>query len=245
MSTNDFDLTSANPADAPEPKALTRTNIVKCIKNEITDMPLRLKEKSNVAPGDYVPFWTIEYECLDVRYPDSNAFITSFGSRLFNKHGEPMDKNQRPAACSAAFAGLGIVAYPADSNYNEDEVVGNHFIIEGTEFPTGRPAPLPVENLGHDYTYTGDVRVLQPRNSDEAAVAVTGGAAPVTTEVMDDEVLLANLVDALAGVDLTDSTAQAEAIRAAQLGKGLTIGGESLLGVTLDGNLPAALGLTS
>ncbi len=156
-----------------------------------------------------------------------------------------MDKNQRPAACSAAFAGLELVAYPADPDYDESLVIGNHFVVEGTEFPTGRPAPLPVEALGHDYTYTGEVRELQPRNSDEAAVAVSGGAAPITTEVMDDQELLANLVDALAGVDLTDSTAQAEAIRSAQLGKGLTIGGESLLGVTLDGNLPVALGLTS
>jgi len=242
---NDFDLNAANPSAAPEPKALTRTNIVEVIKNEIADMPLRLKEKSNVAPNDYVPFWSIEYRCLDVRYPDGNPFIISFGSRLFNKHGDPMDKNQRPAACSAAYAGLDLVAYPADPDYDEAEVVGNYFIVEGTEFPTGRAAPLPVERLGADYTYTGEVRTLQPRNSDEASVAVSGGAAPITTEVMDDVNLLANLVDALAGVDLTDSTAQAEAIRSAQLGKGLTIGGESLLGVTLDGQLPAVLGLTS
>ena len=239
----DFDLNSANPSAAPEPKALVRSNVVKVIKNEITDMPLRLKEKSNVEPGTYVPFWSIEYECLDVRYPDSNAFITSFGSRLFNKHGEPMDKNQRPAACYAAFAGLGIISYPADPDYDESAIIDNHFIVEGTEFPTGRPAPLPVEALGHDYTFTGDVRVLQPRNSDE--VAVSGGSAPITTEVMDDDTLLSKLVDAVSGVDLTDNAALVDAIRSAQLGQGLTIGGESLLGVTLDGNLPVALGLSS
>ncbi len=239
----DFDLTRANPQAAPEPKALVRSNTVKVIKNEITDMPLRLKEKSNVEPGTYVPFWSIEYECLDVRYPDSNAFITSFGSRLFNKHGEPMDKNQRPAACSAAFAGLGIVAYPAATDYDESAIVGNHFVVEGTEFPTGRPAPLPVEVLGHDFTFTGEVRTLQPRNSDE--VAVSGGSAPVTTEVMDDPDLLAKLVDTISGVDVNDIEALANAIRSAQLGQGLTLGGESLLGVTLDGNLPTALGLSS
>jgi len=239
----DFDLTGANPSAAPEPKALVRSNIVKVISNEIIDMPLRLKEKSNVEPGTYVPFWSIEYECLDVRYPDSNAFITSFGSRLFNKHGEPMDKNQRPAACSAAFAGLGIVVYPADPDYDESTVIGNHFVVEGTEFPTGRPAPLPIKTLGPAYIYAGDVRVLQPRNSDE--VAVSGGSAPITTEVMDDPELLSKLVDALSSVDLEDTGALANAIRSAQLGQGLTIGGESLLGVTLDGNLPTALGLST
>ena len=238
------DLSNLNPLAAPAQKQLARRNYVRCTKNAIEDMPLTLKSKSGVAADTYVPFWTIEYECLDVQWNDGGKFITSFGSRLIDKNGAQLDATQRPAVCAQAFAAFDIIAFPADPNYNEADIVGRSFVMEATEFPTGRPVPLPIEDLGFGFVYTGEVRSITPKNSGEADVAVAAGGAPISVDVAADPALLEKLKTAVASVDFTNEEAVVGAIRDANLGRGLTFDGKSLLSLALDGQLPAALGLT-
>lgn len=231
-------MTYANPLNAPEPKALTRQNVVRCTKDEIIDMPLALKSASKIDAGTFVPFWNIEYECLDVKYSDGGAFVINFGSRLVNKHGEPLDKTQRPAACAQAFAGLDIIAFPDDPEYEEDEIVGHCFVVEGIEFPTGKPAPLPIEHLGKDYEYDGDVRVLPSKNDDAAATGVAvqpGSSTPATAKEADSKALSA-LADSLASESAESKEDIVRVVRDGGFGA-MTIDGTSIFRLAINDEL--------
>jgi len=235
-------LSGYNPLQAPEPKAFKRTNFVRCTKNEITDMPLRLKEKSNIPANEHVDFWNIEYETLDAKFPDGSPLTVNFGSRLFNKDGDQLGNDQRPFVCAQAFAGLGIIAFPEDSRYDPAAVIGQCFLLEEAEFATGRPAPLPIEVLGTDYQHPADkVRTVTPRNSDGPG-AVTA-AAPTAVEISSDPTVMARVVTALNGVNVNDSQGDAvvDALRGADLGRGMTLGGAGLLGLAISGKLVDAL----
>ena len=223
-------MTHQDPANAPERTVLPRRNFVKCITNEITDMPLRLKEASGVPAGDYVDFWKIEYECLDVVYSDGNPLVTGFGSKLYNKDGDMMDNTQRPAVCSQAFAGLGLVGFPDSPDYDEEEIVGQCFVVEGTQFfpPTSRLVPVPVEVLGKDFTYGGEVRTL-PAQGEGVNPAQVQASAVKTVEITDSPELRKQIAEALGGMDVTDNTAILQALQ--PIGPGKTLGGASFFGL--------------
>lgn len=239
-------MTYANPLSAPEPKAFTRRNVVRCTKNEITDMPIALKAASKISAGDFVPFWNIEYECLDVKFdgPDAPPFVINFGSRLVNKHGEPLDKTQRPAACAQAFAGLDIIAFPDDPEYEEDEIVGHCFVLEGVEFATGKPAPLPIEHLEKNYVYEGDVRVITRKDTNgdaiSNAVAVQpGGSTPATAKEADAKAL-GNLADSLASESATSKEDIVRVVRDGGFGA-MTINGSSIFRLAINDELVPTL----
>ena len=193
-------------------------------------MPLRLKEASGVGAGEYVDFWSVEYECLDVVYSDGNPLVISFGSKLYNKDGDMMDNTQRPAVCSQAFAGLGLVGFPDSPDYNEDEVVGQCFVVEGTQFfpPTSRLVPIPVEVLGKDFTYGGEVRTL-PAQGESVNPAQVQASAVKTVEIADSPELRVQIAEALDGTEAVDNTAVLQALQ--PIGPGKTLGGASFFGL--------------
>lgn len=223
-------MTHQDPANAPERTVLPRRNFVKCIKNEIADMPLKLKEASGVGAGEYIDFWNIEYECLDAVYSDGNPLVVNFGSKLYNKDGDMMDNTQRPAVCSQAFAGLGLVGFPDSPDYDEDVVVGQCFVLEGTQFfpPTSRLVPIPVEVLGKDFTYGGDVRTL-PTKGEGVDVVQVQATAVKTVEITNSPELCEQIARALDGVDSADNTAVLQALQ--PIGPGKTLGGASFFGL--------------
>lgn len=221
---------------------MKRRNFVRCIVNEITDMPLRLKEKSSIPANEHVDFWHIGYETLDAKFPDGSSLSVDFGTRLFNKDGDQLGNDQRPFVCAQAFAGLGIIAFPEDPRYDESTVVGQCFITEEAEFATGRPAPLPIEVLPTDYQHPADkIRTITPRNGD--GPSGIAAAAPVTTEIAADPSLLSRVVNALNGVNVNDSQGDAvvDALRENDLGRGMTLNGAGLLGLAISGKLVDAL----
>jgi hypothetical protein len=235
-------LQGYNPLKAPEPKPLKRRNFVRCVVNEVADMPLRLKEKSNIPANEPIDFWHIGYETLDARFPDGSPLSVDFGTRLFNKDGDQLGNDQRPFVAAQAFAGLGIIAFPEDPRYDPAAVVGQCFITEEVEFATGRPAPLPIEVLPTDYTHPADkVRTITPRNND--GPGAVNAAAPITTEISSDPSLMSRVVDALNGVNVNDNQGDAvvDALRENDLGRGMTLNGAGLLGLAISGKLVDAL----
>jgi len=201
-------------------------------------MPLALKSASKIDAGAFVPFWNIEYECLDVKFSDGSPFKINFGSRLVNKHGEPMDKTQRPAVCAQMFAGLDIIAFPDDPEYAEDEVVGHCFVVEGVEFATGKPAPLPIEHLGADYEYEGEVRIIQSKNdsaTDNGVAVQPGSSTPATAKEADAKSLGA-LADSLTSESATTKEDIVRVVRDGGFGA-MTIDGESIFRLAINDKL--------
>lgn len=229
-----------DPTTAPERKELPRRNFVRCITNEITDMPLKLKEASGIPAGEYVDFWNVEYQCLDAQYADGNPLVVNFGSKLYDKNGDMLDATQRPGVCAQAFAGLGITAFPDADDYDEDAVIGQCFVTEGTQFfpPTSRTVPIPVEVLGKDFVYQGEVRTL-PVKGEGTDVGAVAAAAVQTVEINDSEELKTQIAEALDDVDLDDRNAVINALQT--IGPGKTLNGASFLGLAAGGNVVEAL----
>ena len=246
---------TANPLDAPDRRSFPRRNFARLVTNEIIDMPLKLKEKSGIPAGTHVDFWHIVYEALDAQWSDGEPLRVEFGSRVWQSRGKQqdggydksdsdqmMDKTQRPFVCAQAFAGLGIVAYPDSPDYTGKEI-GETFIIEPIEFPTGRPAPMPVERLGKDFVYDGDVRTVPSREEREQGNPVSVGVATAITtiEITDNgnEDVAAKVGEILRNVDLDDRGAVLRAIQS--IGTGKTLNGASILGLAAGGKLVPAL----
>ena len=246
---------TADPLAAPDRRSFPRRNFARLVTNEIVDMPLKLKEKSGISAGTYVDFWHIVYETLDAQFSDGNPLRIEFGSRVWQSLGKQqdgtydrgdseqlMDKTQRPFVCAQAFAGLGIVAYPDSPDYTGEEI-GETFIIEPIEFPTGRPAPMPVERLGKDFVYDGDVRTVPSREEREQGNPVSVGVATAITtiEITDNgnEDVAAKVGEILRNVDLDDRGAVLRAIQS--IGTGKTLNGASILGLAAGGKLVPAL----
>lgn len=237
------DISTFNPLAAKDPKKMERRNIARCVRNEVIDMPLALKEKSNVPANEYVPFWEIEYEALDVKWADGNPLKVTFGSRLVDKNGDVLDNTQRPFVNAKAFAGFGIVAFPNDPNYDESAVIGQVFELTSVEFPTGRPANIPTAVLGADFAIDpSKVRVITPKGEAGSAVAVPAviGIAPSTIELTSEQgsAQLEALKNALANASEEDAI---DVIREAGLGSNLTLNGKGVVGLAINGTLLAAL----
>jgi len=228
-------LALVNPLAAPEPKAFTRKSIARCVRNEITDMPLTLKQASNITADEYIDFWTVEYEALDTQFADGNPAMRRFGSRLVDKNGAPLDNTQRPAVNAQAFAGLGVIAFPADPNYDEATVIGNVFEVEEVVFEVGKPVYVPIAVLGPDYQFEGTVYVIPAKTEGNATAAVTGGSAQ-TTEIIGDAGLMAQLADILTLSDGSKADVR-RVLSAANFGAGLTLNGFGLNGLAVSGKL--------
>ena len=230
---------SGNPLNAPERKELPRQNYVRLIRNEIVDMPLALKEKSGISAAEQVDFWQLTYEALDVKWSDDtvingdNFFAFQFGNKLETKKGDALDKTNPPYVCSAAFAGLGLNVWPLDPDYSGDEI-GECFILEQTKFFTGtqfeKMAPIPIERLGKDFTFDGEVRVIQTKAEREAGGTASAVAATVTqtVEITDDESIKAEIASALRGKDVSDKGSILTAL--STIGPGKTLQGGSFMG---------------
>ena len=245
---------TANPLDAPDRRSFPKRNFARLVTNEIIDMPLKLKEKSGIPAGTHVDFWHIVYEALDAQWSDGEALKVEFGSRVWQSRGKQqdggydksdsdqmMDKTQRPFVCAQAFAGLGIAAYPDSPDYTGEEI-GECFIVEGVDFPTGRPAPMPIERLGKDFTFEGDVRTIQSRAEREQGNPGSVGVTVQTTVELTDagnESVAKQIIDAIGLVDPDDRGAVLRAIQT--LGTGKTLKGQSILGLAAGGKLVPAL----
>jgi len=225
-----------NPlTSAGAPKQFERRNVVRAVRNEIVDMPTQLKAASNIAQNDYVPFWEIEYEALDVKWNDGNPYKVSFGSRLVDKNGATLDNTQRPFVNAKAFAGLGIIAYPDDPNYDEDAVIGNVFELVGVEFSVGKPAMVPTAVLGQDFQFGGEVRVVTPKGEQGAtAVPAVISAAANAIELTTDAAQLSAIRTLLTGVSEEDAL---DTLRDNNAGQNLTVNGKGVLGLAINGKL--------
>lgn len=228
--------TLINPLSAPAPKPFTRKSIARCVKNEIGDMPLTLKQASNIPADQEVPFWTVEYEALDAQFADGNPAMRRFGSRLTDKNGNILDSEQRPFVNAQAFAGLGIVAYPADPSYNESLVIGNVFEVEEATFATGKPVYVPVAVLGPDYVFEGDVYVIPAKAEAGAVTAVVTGGSTATQEIIGNVTLENELTLLLFSTDMSKAEVRA-ALSAANFGAGLTLNGFGVTGLAVSGKL--------
>src|SRR3990167_2004222 len=139
-------------AAAPQAREFTRRNVVRLIRNEIVDMPLTLKQASGIPANEEVPFWQITYEALDLGRSDGSALTgdnfppLQFGTKLYDKNGDALDRTQPPFICAQAFGGLGVTAFPESGGYTGEEI-GDCFVVESTKFAPGRELPIPVERL--------------------------------------------------------------------------------------------------
>lgn len=225
-----------NPLNAGDPKKLPRRSYARCVVNETGDMPLTLKEASKIPANVEVPFWTVEYEALDAQFPDGNAAMRRFGSRLVDKNGDILDNTQRPAVNAQAFAGLGIVAFPDDPSYDESRVIGNVFELEAVDFPTGKPVWVPVAEMGPDFVFEGEVYVIPVSGGGASATpAVTG--TQTTTEILGDAALEAELTEILENAGGTDKATVRQALTDAGFGQGLTLNGNGVVGLAISGKL--------
>ena len=230
---------SGNPLNAPERKELPRQNYVRLIRNEIVDMPLALKEKSGISAAEQVDFWQLTYEALDVKWSDDavingdNFFAFQFGNKLETKKGDALDKTNPPYICSAAFAGLGLNVWVSDPDYDGSEI-GECFILEQTKFFAGtqfeKMAPIPIERLGKDFTFDGEVRVIQTKAEREAGGTASAVAATVTqtVEITDNDEAAMAIASALVGLRADDKAGILTAL--SSIGPGKTLNGGSFMG---------------
>ncbi len=240
---------SGNPLNAPDRKELPRQNYVRLIRNEIVDMPLALKERSGISAAEQVDFWQLTYEALDVAWSDGtvingdNFFAFQFGNKLETKKGDALDKTNPPYICSAAFAGLGLNVWPLDPDYDGSDI-GECFILEQTKFFAGtqfeKSAPIPIERLGKDFVFDGEVRVIQTKAEREAGGTASAVAATVTqtVEITDDVGVQAEIAAALIDKDVTDKAGILTAL--STIGPGKTLNGGSFMGQVAS-NLQGAL----
>ena len=238
-----------NPLQAPDRKELPKQNYVRLIRNEIVDMPLALKEKSGISAAEQVDFWQLTYEALDVKWSDGevingdNFFAFQFGNKLETKKGDQLDKTNPPYVCTAAFAGLGLNIFPVDAEYDES-VIGECFILEQTKFFAGTQyataKPIPIERLGEDFTFDGEVRIIQTKAERESGATASAVAATATTtvEITENIGVGVEIRDALSGKDTTDKAGILTALLA--IGPGKTLNGGSFMGL-MASNLKGAL----
>jgi len=228
-----------NPLSAPAKKEFPKRNIARCTKNEIGDMPLVLKEASGISASEEISYWSMEYDCLDVRFGGEFGKVY-FGSKLYDKNGDQLDATQRPAVNAQAFAGLGIVVFPEAPDYDESAVIGNVFELERVKFPPSEKAntAIPLAVLGPDFVVAEeDIKDFDGGNG-AGTSQVT--ASPMTSEITESPELTAQLVEILDGVEPTKQAVRA-ALFEVGFGAGMTFGGAGLNGLAISGKLVAAL----
>jgi hypothetical protein len=240
------ELNNYNPLSAPEKTSGSFTNIARCTRNEVIDMPLAVRQAATpVIPANiYIPYWVMEYECLDTVWSDGNPKKLYFSTRLFDKEGNPLDKTQRPAVCATAFAGLvdeagnptPIIVFPEDPNYSADAVVGRVFQTRQHKFGVGKDAPVPALAMAPDYTFTGTVKTLQSTNASVSGDAITNAAVAKEASAAQ----LAEIAAAI-GPDTADTKAVTQKLLATGMGNGLTIDGVGINSLAVQGKLIGAL----
>lgn len=227
-----------SPEDAPEPTPFTPKSIGRCTVNRITTAGEAYGDNLPATVAADEPFWDLQYESLDARWSDGPHMVRG-GTKLFDKNGVKLDKRQRPHQNSLAFAALGIIAWPLDPNYNESRVVGNVFNLEGIpmEFPEGSFHSVPRVELGPDFKYTGEVRVIESKRgeADGSGASVAPAAAP-SIELTTDEAATVRLNEALDGCDRSDENALSAALKTSGL-TNATLNGERLFGLLVNGTL--------
>lgn len=213
-------------------------NVVQVVSNEIIDMPAALKSFES-DPDAYVPYWQIIYESHDVvtssGAPLRGGRSLTFGTKLLNRSGQKLGEDQRPYVCAQAFAAFGIVAFPGSDNYDESEVIGRSFVVESTSFPTGKNTPIPVEDLGLDFEYTGEVRQLPPRGERNGSAPTDSTGTPDAQEISGNATLEDDLRSLVSGAETEQDAMQRVLSRG--FGRGMTLGGEGLSGLAVKGGL--------
>lgn len=242
------DLSTYNPLAAPEKSSGDFSNVARCTRNEIIDMPLAVRQAATpVIPANvYIPFWVMEYECLDTRWSDGNPKRMYFSTRLFDKDGNILDKTQRPTVCAAAYAGLidangnpaPIIVFPEDPSYDASLVVGNVFLLRTHKFQVGKPAPVPVQVFTPDHKFEGEVKVLQSSGEGTAVSGASIAQAATTQEATETQ--LASIIGAIADI-ADDNKAVTQKLLTSGLGNGLTIGGAGVNSLAVQGKLVPAL----
>lgn len=252
--------------DAPAPRELPRTNIVRCTVNQIirfgdaVGLKGRVKE---LRPGDNpnAPYWDLVFETLDAKFSDGNPLLIVDSTKLTDKNGEWLGNDQRPYRIGQAFAGLGIRSFPAtpeaaaafpdfdlgiDESYDPSLIVGRAFKVESLTLKDrkgermGRDLYLPTEAYPADYVYPDQPRVITAKT--DQGVSTNGAGVPVAAAVIDirsDETARNSVVNALAGTP-ADDDAVMTVLRANGLGN-LAIGNERFLDLLSDDRLVTAL----
>lgn len=175
------------------------------------------------------------------------------------------DKYRRPKQISTAFAGLGINAFPGDPEgkfdswcqsrgldtiganpvFDATKIVGNCFVVEkpprnreNDRDPVNFAAPLPTAVLGPNYTYTGDVRLIQARQ-DQANEAGQQAPSPANfKDILTDDEAKASVLAAIAG---KPTGALDEALMTAGISHNFQVNGESVMAAAVSGTLAATL----
>ena len=240
-------------------------NVVRCIADEIVTMGEAVtRGRYRSLPdgvGENEPYWDLCFETLDAKRTDGTALTVPTAGRLFTKEGKMQDNTQRPYRLSVAFAGIGVSIFPGDPegkfdgfcasinvdpigtnpSFDASKVVGRVFVVEMEKMEIGRDMPLPLTGEAEGYLYTGKVREVQARTSDDGQA----GAAPASNNLVDittpeGEDALKHVLSLLNGqpadADLFDL------LRAGGVDNRTLFAGESLLGIAVnDGALTTKL----
>lgn len=267
-----YDPRVLNPTNAPKREQTPFTNIARCVKNEISTAGEAYKNSKNNRWQESMladdPVWVLEYETLDAKFSDGNALrifgtfkllesIKAFKNRQQrepNTTRRAVDEENRAPIIAKGFAGLNepIVAFPGAEGYDESRMVGNVFLLasikqigkEGEDFGS---YPVPTQELGTDFIFTGKVRTIQSKGG----AGGSNGATPVTPIVRDiatDESLGAAIREAVGGISPTDTDALAAAIKTVTPLAGLQLAGKGVGGLIVGeeiGNALAEAGLLS
>jgi hypothetical protein len=202
------------------------------------------KSKDGRTANPDSPYWDFVLEQLDAKFAsDGNPLMLVLSNKLTDINGEWLDSEQRHYLTATAFAGLGVRVAPltqevatrfaqygfdmgVDPSYDAAEVIGRTFRLKSqvmkdrTGKPLGRDLYLPVEAFAADYTYTGQVRLVQA-NRDQSGVGVdangTVAAAANVIDIATNAEARQAVANAIAGSPADDDAVMA-VLRASNLG---------------------------
>jgi len=202
------------------------------------------KSKDGRTANPDSPYWDFVLEQLDAKFAsDGNPLMLVLSNKLTDINGEWLDREQRHYLIATAFAGLSVRVAPftqeaaqkfaqygfdmgVDPSYDAAEVIGRTFRLRSQTIrgrdgkPLGRDLYLPVEAFAADYTFTGNVRLVQA-NRDQSGVGVdangTVAAAANVIDITTNVEARQAVANAISGT-AADDDAVMSVLRAANLG---------------------------
>ena len=173
--------------------------IGRVVQNEYAPCSKEYMEKANLT--EPVIQWQLRMEALDYQRADGTPGIFSNGLNLRTKAGRDIKgPGSPPFELSVAFNGLGTPMTPDSSGAGPTGGVfrfQSHTVKMG---PTLRKNMyLPVEYLGDDYVYTGEVHTLKSKDSDQGTSTRSAIAAAAELASQSDPEKARNLADIIDG----------------------------------------------
>ncbi len=257
-----------DPTAAPDPTQREFKNVLKCVVNEIItvgEAHERSRFRDMPASADVAaPYWDIHYEAQDARLmPDNIPLPVTGGQKLFTAEGKRQDNNQRPFRYATVFNGLGVSVFPGDPegkfdawcvangqepigvnpSYDASKVVGRIFLCimrKAEDLGTiGKPLPMPLTAEPETFTFTGQVRNVQRKQTEAGADGTVQPAQVTTVDIKTDEAARNQVIQALVGA--AEDADLFDVLRAAGVGNNLMVDGQSALAVAANGGLVEAL----